>query len=48
MCNLIEQSSNYIETTELWFYLKDEATDFNADIGNTHNFKSFMYKIINL
>ena len=48
MYNLIEQSSNYTETTELWFYLKDEATDFNVDIGNTNNFKSFMYKIINL
>ena len=23
---------------------KDEATDFNADIANTNNFKYFMYK----
>ena len=28
----------------LWFYSKDEAADFNADIVNTDNFKSFKYK----
>ena len=45
MYNLIEYSSNYSETTEsLWFYSKNEATDFNADTVNTCNFKSFMYK----
>ena len=45
MCNLIEYSSNYSETTgKLWFYPKDETTDFNAHIANTNNFKSFMYK----
>ena len=45
MCNLIEYSSNYFETTgSLWFYSKDEATDFNADIANTNYFKSFKYK----
>ena len=45
MQNSIENSSNYSETTgSLWFYSKDEATDFNADIANINNFKSFMYK----
>ena len=45
MYNLIEYSSKYSETTGgLWFYSKDEATDFNPDIANTNNFKSFMYK----
>ena len=45
MYNLIEYSSNYSETTEsLWFYSKDEATNFNADIANNNNFKSFEYK----
>ena len=44
--NLIEYSSNYSETTgSLWFYSKDEATDFNADIVNDNNFKSFKYNI---
>ena len=28
----------------LWFYSKDQATDFNADITNTNNFESFMHK----
>ena len=43
--NLIEYSSNYSETTEsLWFYSKDEATNFNADIANDDNFESFKYK----
>ena len=43
--NLIEYSSNYSKTTEsLWFYTKDEATNFNADIANGNNFESFMYK----
>ena len=47
MHNLIECSSNYSETTgSLWFYSKDEATNFNVDIGNTDNFKSFNYKAI--
>ena len=45
MYNLIEYSSNYSETTgSLWFYSKDESTDFNADITNDNNFKCFMYK----
>ena len=45
MYNLIEYSSNFSETAgSLWFYSKDETTDFNADIANTDNFKSFQYK----
>ena len=45
MYNLREYSPNYSETTgRLWFYLKDEATDFNANIANDNNFKSFKYK----
>ena len=36
MYNLTEYSSNYSETTAcLWFYSKDEATNFNNKIGNT-------------
>ena len=45
MHNLIEYSSNYSETTgSLWFYSKDEATNFNADIATNKNFKSLEYK----
>ena len=45
MYNLLKYSSNYSETTgSSWFYSKNEATDFNADIANTDNFKSFKYK----
>ena len=45
MFNLIEYSSNYSKTTgSLWFYSKDEATNFDADIANTDEFKSFKYK----
>ena len=45
MYNLIEYSSNYSETIgSLQFYSKDETTDFNADIVNHNNFKSFKYK----
>ena len=41
----MEYSSNYSETTgRLSFYSKDEATDFNADIANTNDFKSFKYR----
>ena len=33
MYNLIDYSSNYSETTgSLWFYSKDESTNFNAEI----------------
>ena len=42
MYNLIEYSLNYSETTgSLWFYSKDEATDYNNNIANTNDFKSF-------
>ena len=45
MYNLIEYSSDYSETTgSLWFYSKDEANNFNNNITNTNNFKSFKYK----
>ena len=45
MYNLIEYSSNYSETTgSIWFYSKDEATDFNINFENTDDFKSFNYK----
>ena len=45
MYNLIEYSSNYSEKTEsLWFYSKNEVTNFDADIGNYNSFKSFKYK----
>ena len=44
MCNRMEYSSNYFETTRsLVFYSEDEATSFNADIANDNNFKSFKY-----
>ena len=43
--SLIEYSSNYFEATwSLWSYSKDEATDFNGDIADDNNFKSFKYK----
>ena len=42
--NVTEYISNYSKTTgSLWFYSKDEATNFNADIVSD-NFKSFKYK----
>ena len=45
MYNLIEYSSNYSKTTgSLWFYWKDEATDFINNIANTNDSKSFKYK----
>ena len=45
MYNLIVYSSDYSETTgSLWFYFEDEATNFDVDIGNVENFKSFRYK----
>ena len=44
MYNLIEYSSNYSDTAgSLWICSKDEAIDFNADIANDDNFKSFKY-----
>ena len=45
MYNLIEYSLNYSEATRsLWFYCKDDATNFNAYIANDNDFKYFMYK----
>ena len=45
MYNLIEYSSSYSESTgSLWFYSKDEATTFNANIADKNNFTSFKYK----
>ena len=41
MYNLWEYSSNYSDTTSgLWFYSKDETTDFDAIAVNNNNFKS--------
>ena len=43
--NSLEYSSNYSDKTgSLWLYSKDEATNFNADIGNNDNCKSLKYK----
>ena len=43
--NLIEYNLNYSDTDgNLWFYSKDEATDFNNDIAYTVILKSFKYK----
>ena len=45
MQNLMEHSWHYSEATgSLWFYSKDEATDFNKNIANTDDFKSLDYK----
>ena len=45
MFNLIEYSSNYSKIKgSLRFYSKDEAINFNNDIENTDDFKSFKYK----
>ena len=45
MYNLIEDHSNYSETIRsLWFYSKDEATNFDISIEDTDNFKYFKYK----
>ena len=44
MNNLIEYSSNYSETAgNLWFYSKDEATEFNNKIKNADSFKPCPY-----
>ena len=43
--NLIEYSSNDSQPTgSLLFYSKDEATNSDAVIENTDDFKSFKYK----
>ena len=47
MYNLTEYSSNYSGTTgSLLIYSKDEVTNFNANIANTDNLRSFEYKAI--
>ena len=46
MYNLMEYSSSYSETAgSLWFYSKDETTNFNADIANDNKFESLKYKV---
>ena len=45
MYNLRGYSSNYSETAgSSWFYSKDEAANFNADIASDNNFKSVKIK----
>ena len=45
MYNLLEYRRNCSETrNNFWFYSKDEATNFNNDIADTNDFKSFRYK----
>ena len=47
MHNLIEYIFNYSDTTgSLWFYFKDETSNFNADSTITDDFKSTQYKTI--
>ena len=42
---LLGYRQNYSETSgSLWLYSKDEASDFNSDITDDNNFKSFEYK----
>ena len=42
MYKLLKYSSNYSDTTgNLQFYSKDKATNFNPDIADGNNFKSF-------
>ena len=42
---MLQCSSNCFDTTgSLWFYSKDEATNFTADIEDNNNFKSFKNK----
>ena len=42
MYNLIEYSSHYSDTAAgVWFYSKDWAAAYNADIVTNDNFKSF-------
>ena len=39
MYNFLEYRSNYSDTTgSFWFYSKDEATRFDADVVNTGYF----------
>ena len=44
--NIIEYSSKWSQTTgSLWFYSKDEATNFNVDIARDNNFKSLNVRL---
>ena len=43
--NLSEYSSNYSDTTgSLWFYSKNETTNFDAAIANIDSFIYIQYK----
>lgn len=43
--NFLEKISNYSDPTgSLWVYSKGKTANFNSDIVNTENVKSFMYK----
>ena len=45
MYNLLEYISSYSDTAgSVWFYSKDKATNFNADVADTNDFKSFKHK----
>ena len=45
MYNLLKYSQDYsMKSGSLWFYSKDESTNFNADIANYDNFESFKHK----
>ena len=44
MCNLIEYSNNYSDSSgSLWSFIRDEVTN-NADVTNDKNAPSFKYK----
>ena len=43
--NQIKYSLNNSEITRsLWYYSKDREINFNNDVANTNDFKSFKYK----
>ena len=45
MYHWLEYSLNYSDMTDsLWFHCKDEITNFNVNVTNTGDFKSFKYK----
>ena len=44
-CIICSNSLNYFDkTVSFWFYSKDDANEFNADITNNNSLKSFMCK----
>ena len=46
MDELLEYNSNFSYTAgSLWFYLKDEAMNFNANIAEGNDFRSFSCKV---